>query len=83
LQRATRLVPFGDDTTQYPVETAEDNLLAKLQWFRAGGKVSDRRWKDIAAIVAGNPSLDVRYIESWASRLNVSDLLERALPRRD
>jgi hypothetical protein len=84
LQRATRLVlPFGDDTTGYPVETAEDILLAKLQWFRAGGEVSDRQWRDIAAIVSANPSLDVQYVASWASRLNVSDLLERALSPHD
>src|SRR3954451_12645858 len=84
LRRATRLVlPFGDDTTQYPVETAEDILLAKLQWFRAGGEVSDRQWRDIAAIVAANPSLDLEYVQSWALRLKVKDVLERALPPRD
>jgi hypothetical protein len=84
LERATRLaLPFANDITEYPVETAEDILLAKLQWFRAGGEVSERQWRDIAAIVAGNPSLDLEYLQSWASRLNIRDLLERALRPRD
>jgi hypothetical protein len=80
LQRATRLIlPFLSETTEYPVVTAEDILLAKLHWYRAGGEVSERQWTDITAIVAGNPSLDRDYIQSWAPRVGITDLLERAL----
>jgi hypothetical protein len=80
LQRATMLVlPFLDDENRYPVTTAEDILLAKLRWYREGGEVSEKQWSDIAAIVVGNPSLDRAYLQTWAARLRVTDLLDRAL----
>ena len=80
LERATRVaLPFFDDPTQYPVATPEDILLAKLQWYKAGGQVSERQWTDIMGILATNPALDLDYVRSWAVRLRVEDLLARAL----
>ncbi len=80
LERATRLVlPFLDETNEYPVATAEDILLAKLRWYRDGGAVSERQWYDIQGIVAAGPALDMAYTRAWAARLRVEDLLDRAL----
>jgi hypothetical protein len=80
LQRATRMtLPFLDEENRYPVATAEDILLAKLRWYRDGGEVSEKQWTDIGAIIAGNPSIDGAYLATWAARLRVTDLLERAL----
>jgi hypothetical protein len=79
LQRATKLaLPFFDDESRYPVTTAEDILLAKLRWYREGGEVSEKQWTDIGAVVNGNPSMDESYLRTWAARLRVTDLLERA-----
>ena len=61
-----------------PVATPEDSLLSKLQWYRQGGEVSDRQWNDIGGILVQNPNLDWDYVNSWAARLGVSDLLEKA-----
>lgn len=62
------------------VHPPEDILLQKLRWFRLGGEVSDRQWRDIAAIVRVQGSrLDTRYLREAAPLLNVTDLLERAL----
>ena len=62
------------------IHSPEDILLQKLRWFRRGGEVSDRQWRDVVAIVRtqGN-RLDRSYLQSGAARLNVVDLLERAL----
>jgi hypothetical protein len=60
------------------VTTAEDILLAKLRWYADGGEVSDRQWNDIVGLLATNESLDNEYVESWAARLGVRALLERA-----
>jgi hypothetical protein len=80
LQRATRAaLPFLGEQAEYPVASAEDILLAKLQWYRAGGEVSDRQWNDIGGILATNPDLDFEYVNSWAARLRVADLLAKAL----
>jgi hypothetical protein len=62
------------------VHPPEDILLQKLRWYRLGGGVSDRQWRDITAIVRvqGN-RLDRDYLAEGAGILGVSDLLERAL----
>lgn len=50
-QLARRLsVDLGDGRCLY-VHPPEDILLQKLRWYRRGGEVSDRQWRDIAAIV--------------------------------
>ncbi len=60
--------------------SAEDTILSKLEWYRMGGEVSDRQWRDILGVLktrAGELELD--YLRKWAGELKVSDLLERAL----
>ena len=80
LQRATReTVEVSGSQLECPVATAEDILIAKLQWYRIGGETSERQWNDIAGIVSVNPQLDIAYLKTWAARLRVSDLLDRAL----
>jgi hypothetical protein len=80
LQRATReTLEFLGQTGEYPVASAEDILLAKLQWYRMGGEVSERQWSDIAGILAVNSELDATYLRTWAARLGVEDLLDKAV----
>jgi hypothetical protein len=58
----------------------EDTVLAKLDWYRQGGEVSDRQWRDLLGVLkvqAG--TLDRAYLDHWAGELAVSDLLKRAL----
>jgi len=60
--------------------SAEDTVLSKLEWYRMGGEVSDRQWRDIIGVLktrAGEVDLD--YLRKWAAELHVSDPLERAL----
>ena len=62
------------------VTTAEDIILAKLEWYRLGSEVSDRQWRDILGVLkvqAGR--LDLKYLNQWATELKVADLLQRAL----
>jgi len=62
------------------VTTAEDIVLAKLEWYRLGGGVSDQQWRDIIGVLkvqAGR--LDLEYMQKWAAELGVTDILQRAL----
>jgi hypothetical protein len=62
------------------VSSAEDTLLAKLDWYREGGEVSDQQWRDILAILTvQGDRLDLPYLRTWAGALNVQDLLDRAV----
>lgn len=60
--------------------TPEDIILAKLEWYRSGGEVSDRQWDDVLGVfkVQGE-QLDRQYLRRWSAELEVTDLLERAL----
>jgi hypothetical protein len=78
LERAT-VAPVGLAGVPCPVATAEDILLSKLKWYRAGGEVSDRQWNDITGLIATNAALDFDYTRTWAARLRVEDLLDRAI----
>ena len=64
----------------HPVPRAEDVVLLKLDWYRAGGEVSERQWGDVLGVLkvaAGD--LDREYLSLWAKDLRLADLLERAL----
>jgi hypothetical protein len=60
-------------------ETPEDTALRKLLWFREGGEVSEKQWRDVVSVleISGH-KMDQIYLTSRASRLHVSDLLEHA-----
>jgi hypothetical protein len=73
--------PLGDALDQQAYfSTAEDLILAKLEWFRAGGETSDRQWRDILGVLdIQSDRLDFKYLQKWAKELGVQDLLQKAL----
>jgi hypothetical protein len=63
----------------FQLDTAEDTVLHKLEWYRAGGEVSDRQWGDIVGVLAvQGDALDRTYLDHWAAQLGLIDLLARA-----
>ena len=79
-RREIREIVLGAGTLAVPVATAEDTLLMKLVWYRAGGEVSERQWNDVRGIAAvQRERLDREYLRRWAAYLNVAGLLQVSL----
>ena len=65
------------DDTQVFVATAEDTIVAKLEWSRAGE--SERQLRDVIGILElRSSSLDVAYIERWVAELGLHVEWEQA-----
>jgi hypothetical protein len=61
------------------VAAPEDIVLRKLLWFELGGKVSDRQWNDIVGVLEIQKGrLDETYLDQWADRLKIRDMLDDA-----
>lgn len=62
------------------IHPPEDILLQKLRWYRLGGGVSDRQWRDIIGIIrTQGERLDRRYLAVNAGVLQVESELGRAI----
>jgi hypothetical protein len=80
LERRIKLPISNDPENLAYVATAEDSILAKLEWYRMGNEVSDQQWRDIISVLkAQGDRLDRAYLREWANVLKVADLLEKAL----
>lgn len=66
------------------LKTAEDTVLRKLLWYRDGGAVSEKQWRDLVAVLRiSGPQMVPAYLERWAARLGVTELLTRARAEAD
>jgi hypothetical protein len=77
LDRACRLdiVPAS---RPLPVLGAEDIVLQKLNWYRAGGSISDRQWRDLVSVLRLAGDLDDAYLDAVASSEGLDELLATA-----
>jgi len=78
--RRLRRALTEDGTHQADFSSPEDIILRKLLWFQSGGKTSDRQWDDVLGVIkVQGETLDTGYLEPWAKRLGIIDLLQKAL----
>ena len=62
--------------------TAEDTILAKLEWSKASG--SERQFNDALNVAKlQKDNLDRPYLEKWARQLDILDLLETLFREMD
>lgn len=77
-QRAQVVDIPGEPGGTLRVASAEDTVLAKLEWYKLAP--SDRQWRDVQAILrVQDDALDVAYLRQWAADLGLAELLEWAL----
>lgn len=77
-RRVAQVVATDPERTAY-FASAEDTLLAKLEWYRQGNEVSERQWRDVLGVLqVQRDTLDLTYVRQWAKTLGVADLFERA-----
>ncbi len=80
MRRRARHVVVAEPELAIYVATAEDTILAKLEWYRLGGGVSERQWRDVIGVITVQAErLDTAYLRCWAPSLGVADLFEQAL----
>jgi hypothetical protein len=73
-ERRVTVQLFGRHT---PLATAEDTVIAKLEWAVAGE--SERQLRDVAAILAvSGETIDREYIAHWVQGLGLEDAWRRA-----
>jgi hypothetical protein len=90
MARRQRIVPLPGESPEIPVASPEDIVLQKLHWYRLGNHTSERQWLDVLGVLkVQGKRLDLDYLQEWADRIGVDDLLRQAFedaginPRRD
>lgn len=83
LKRVVTLeLELDDPFSRVVVASAEDTVVAKLRWYRLGGEVSDRQWRDLEGVLRAQAGgLDLDYVRKWSVHFRVEDLLERLLSK--
>jgi len=74
-----RTLDLPEGTYTFTFKSAEDTVLRKLEWYRAGSEVSERQWNDVVGVLkVQTAALDQAYLRHWAAELGVDDLLQSA-----
>jgi hypothetical protein len=70
----------SESNLEFPIASAEDTILSKLEWYRLGNEVSERHWEDVVRVmnILGGRA-DQEYMFGNAVELGVADLLQRLL----
>lgn len=79
MRRRQRFTIEEDTGRAIDVASPEDTILQKLAWFRRGGGVSDRQWKDLLGVLKVQKQLDWEYLSRGSKHLEVEDLYLEAL----
>jgi hypothetical protein len=75
-RRAVKVRVSGEELV---LKSPDDTVLRKLLWYRAGGSISERQWRDVVQVLRiSGAAMDDEYLQRWANQLGLSELLEKA-----
>ncbi len=61
------------------LKSPEDTVLRKLLWYRDGGSVSEKQWRDLVEVLRiSGAQMVPEYLDTWALRLGITNLLATA-----
>ncbi len=67
------------DNHTFCLSSPEDIILFKLKQYKLNGESADDQWNDILGVLKVQASsLDLAYLEKWATTFNIKDLLKSA-----
>ena len=80
IDRRRRVVVDAGRSFELWTGSTEDQVLRKLAWFRSGGEVSDRQWRDVLGIlVVQADRVNVTDLVATGQLVGLADLVQRAL----
>ncbi len=69
-----------DESQKIFFATPEDIIINKLEWYKAGGEISDRQWSDVLGVLkVQGVMLDMSYLKRWSEELSIANLLKKAI----
>lgn len=75
-RRRVRIRESGEELW---IKSPEDTVLRKLLWYRQGGEISNKQWRDVVEVLRiCGAQIDREHLDTWAPRLQLRKLLERA-----
>lgn len=74
-----RLEAIGlEESERFWLASPEDAILAKLLWWQQSQP--EKQWRDVLGVLkVQGDSLDFAYLTQWASRLDLTELMEGAI----
>jgi len=80
MERRRREKILDDPDRWAYIPSAEDTILQELRWYRIGGDISDRQWRDVLGVMkVQENTIDRTYLRRMAAVAGISDLLARAM----
>ncbi len=78
IRRRLQRCVLAENSPSICVASPEDIVLTQLIEYQAGGEVADDQWNEILGVLkVQSTNLDFPYLERWASKLNIADLLKQ------
>jgi hypothetical protein len=69
LERRVSSVIATDPEQRVYITSPEDVILSKLEWYRLGGEISDRQWRDIVGVLKTRASSILNISENGQGNL--------------